>query len=108
MDVLKDASIYPLYLMFKNDHNQNENSAAFAAESLLCLWSFNLWTLGTKGPIPVGKYLFKVNKITLEQRSIERCSNVILLTLNRYLPAGMPVMPLDLLHKNIAKYCLRN
>ena len=35
---------------------------------------------------PVGKYLFKVSKITLEQRSIERCSNVILLTLNRYLP----------------------
>ena len=27
---------------------------------------------------PVGKYLFKVSKITLEQRSIERCSNGIL------------------------------
>ena len=33
-------------------------------------------------------YLFKVSQITLEQRSIERCSNVILLTLNRYLPPG--------------------
>ena len=31
------------------------------------------------------KYVFKVNKITLEQRSLERCSNVIFLTLNKYL-----------------------
>ena len=37
---------------------------------------------------PVGKYLFKVSKITLEQRPNGRCSNVILLTLNRYLPTG--------------------
>ena len=42
-----------------------------------------------KRNFPVGKYLFKVSKITLEQRSIERCSNVILLTLNRYLPTGL-------------------
>ena len=35
-------------------------------------------------PNPVGKYLFKVSKITLEQRY----SNVILLTVNRYLPTG--------------------
>ena len=38
--------------------------------------------------IPVGKFLFRVSKISLEQRSIERCSNDILLTLNRYLSAG--------------------
>ena len=38
--------------------------------------------------IPVGKFLFKVSKITLEQRSIERCSNVIFLTLDRYLSTG--------------------
>ena len=31
------------------------------------------WSASTS---PVGKYLSKVNKITLEQRSIERCSNV--------------------------------
>ena len=37
---------------------------------------------------PVGKYLFKVSKITLEQRPDGRCSNVILLTLNRYLFTG--------------------
>ena len=34
----------------------------------------------------MGKYLFKVSKITLGQRQNGRCSNVILLTLNRYLP----------------------
>ena len=37
---------------------------------------------------PVSKYLFKVSKITLEQRPDGRCSNVILMTLNRYLPTG--------------------
>ena len=37
---------------------------------------------------PVSKYLFKVSKITLEQRPDGRCSNVILLTLNMYLPTG--------------------
>ena len=37
----------------------------------------------------VGKYHFKVGKITLEQRPDGRCSNVILLTLNRYLPTGL-------------------
>ena len=36
----------------------------------------------------MGKYLFKVSKITLEQRPSGRCSNVILLTLNKYLPTG--------------------
>ena len=39
--------------------------------------------------VPVGKYLFKVSKITLEQRLSGRCSKVILLTLNRYLPTGV-------------------
>ena len=39
--------------------------------------------------IPVDKCLFKVSKITLEQRSLERCSNVILLTLNRHLSTGI-------------------
>ena len=34
---------------------------------------------------PVGKYLFEVSKITLEQRPNGRCSIVILWTLNRYL-----------------------
>ena len=43
----------------------------------------------SKQQFPVGKYLFKVSKITLEQRSIERCSNVILMNLNRYLPTGV-------------------
>ena len=38
---------------------------------------------------PVDKYLFKVSKITLEQRPNGRCSNVILLTLNRYLSTGL-------------------
>ena len=42
---------------------------------------------------PVGKYLFKVIKITLEQRSKERCSNVILMTMSRYLPTGRVVVP---------------
>ena len=46
---------------------------------------FSLWWHWAN---PVGKYTFKVSNITLEQRSIERCSNVILLTLNRYLPTG--------------------
>ena len=32
-------------------------------------------------------HLFKVSKIALEQRSLERCSDVILLTFNRYLSA---------------------
>ena len=36
----------------------------------------------------MGKNLFKVSKITSEQRSSERCSDVILLTLNRFLPTG--------------------
>ena len=36
----------------------------------------------------VGKYLFKISKIMLEQRLDGRCSNVILLTLNRHLPLG--------------------
>ena len=39
----------------------------------------------------VGKYLFKVSKITLDQRLDGHCSNVILLTLNRYLPLGLGV-----------------
>ena len=37
---------------------------------------------------PMSKYLFKVSKITLEQRPDGRCSNVILLIYNRYLPTG--------------------
>ena len=40
----------------------------------------------------MGKYLFKVSKITLEQRPFGRWSNVILLTLNRYLPTGSNVI----------------
>ena len=35
-------------------------------------------------PSPVGKYLFKVSKITLKQHPSGHCSNVILLTLNKY------------------------
>ena len=35
---------------------------------------------------PADKYLFKVTKITFEKCPGGRCSNVILLTLNRYLP----------------------
>ena len=41
---------------------------------------------------PVGNYLFKVSKITVEQRPSGRCSNVILLTLNRYLQLGKDVV----------------
>ena len=44
-----------------------------------------------KSTDPVGKYLFKVSKITLEQRPNGRCSNVILLTLDMYLPTGLEV-----------------
>ena len=40
---------------------------------------------------PVDKYLFKVSKITLEQRPSGRCSNAILLTLNRHLSTGYDV-----------------
>jgi len=32
--------------------------------------------------------LYKVSKITLDQQSEDRCSNVISLTLNRFLAAG--------------------
>ena len=49
---------------------------------------------------PVGKYLFKVSKITLEQRPDGRCSNVILLTLNRYLSTGVPATFIMLLTLN--------
>ena len=45
---------------------------------------------------PMCKYLFKVSKIMLQQRSFERCSNVILLTLNRYFPARF-------MHKSCSK-----
>ena len=50
--------------------------------------SMNITGSGTT--IPVGKYLFKVSKITLEQRSDRNVALgcVILLTLNRYLPTG--------------------
>ena len=41
-----------------------------------------------KNDNPVGKYLFKVSKTTFEQRSSERRSNVVLQTLNMYLPTG--------------------
>ena len=37
----------------------------------------------------MSRNLFKVSKITLEQCSNESCSNVILLTLNRFLLAGI-------------------
>ena len=37
--------------------------------------------------LTVGKYLFEVSKITLEH-----CSNVILLTLNKYLPIGLIIL----------------
>ena len=43
------------------------------------------------GKIPVFQYLFKVSKITLEQRPNGRFSNFILLTLKRYLPTGLSV-----------------
>ena len=52
---------------------------------------------------PVGKYLFKVSKITLEQRSEKRCSNIILLTLNRYLPTGKRCKRCKLYSKTLPK-----
>jgi len=39
--------------------------------------------------IPAGKNLLKVGEITLEQRLYGLCSSVILLTLDRYLRAGI-------------------
>ena len=54
--------------------------------------------------IPVGKYLFKVSKITLEQRPSGRCSNVILLTLNRYLPTGIILILVNDIPVGISSY----
>ena len=45
--------------------------------------------------ILVGKNLFKVSKITLRPTFIERYSNVILLTLNRFLPNSWIVLPIN-------------
>ena len=62
----------------------NNNSETKAVELLFIVCA----TILCRTLNPVGKYLFKVSKITLEQRPSGRCSNAILLTLNRYLPTG--------------------
>ena len=70
---------------------QNNVRATFDRTLLLCYFADfeQLFAYGEEDAMfPVGKDLFKVRKITLEQRSIERCSYVILLTLNSYLPTG--------------------
>ena len=48
--------------------------------------TFRTWITLPKTSNPLGKYLFKVRKITLQKHLNEPYFSVILLTLNGYLP----------------------
>ena len=49
----------------------------------------NTQSISCKGTFPMDKKPVQSQQITSEQRSSERCSDVILLTLNRFLPTGL-------------------